>query len=44
MRFPLIALVSLAAGPVAAETFFKEQFNDEVSEMSSDPNADSFVA
>ena len=30
MKFSILATIALCAGPAAAETFFKEQFNDEV--------------
>jgi hypothetical protein len=30
MKFSQLALLSLLAAPVAAEVYFKEQFNDEV--------------
>jgi hypothetical protein len=31
MKFSVFATLSLIAAPVAAEVYFKEQFNDEVS-------------
>jgi hypothetical protein len=30
MKFSVLATLALVVGPAAAETFFKEQFNDEV--------------
>ena len=36
MKFPALATLALIAGPAAAEVYFKEQFNDDVSLEGSD--------